>query len=134
MKQVLRIFVITIIGVLLIGCTTLETKNVTEPTPEIVYKIYDRYDGSFNPNRILTEWTIRNYALCPAGLNHLHVTYIPSVNNKEPFSGTLTVLLKPVNPNILVVIAYSYVKNGVTYVFEYNVNLKKYVQIKPKEA
>ena len=117
------------------SCTSMpRIKEVSEPTSTLVFRIYENYDGKYDPGRIPKEWTPYEWYPCPGGQNHTHVNLIPSKYNKESFNGYMSILVKKINTNTVLIIAYSYIENGVRYVFEYDINLDKYKQNRPTEA
>ncbi len=105
------------------------TIDVIDPESKQIIRVYDRYDGVYDPKLIPIEWSpVTGEA---AFKNHFFLTLEPSVNNKDPFDGFIVVFMKIIDREIVLLLSYSYYKKGVYYSFEYDVILDKYKQTEP---
>ncbi len=75
-----------------VSCASVPViQDKTESTLKAIYRIYENYDGNYNPERIPKEWVPYEWYPCPGGQNHIHVNMVPSEYNKEPFSGYIAI-------------------------------------------
>ena len=105
------------------------TIDVMDPEVKQTVKIYDKYDGEYDPKLIPIEWNPVKAQM--DSINYYYLTLEPSQYNKTYFNGHMVVYIKIIDENTVLLLSYSYYKNGVYHQFDYDEKLGKYRQIEP---
>ena len=105
--------------------------DVIDPESKQVIKVYDKYDGVYDPKLIPIEWNPVAGEI--AFKDHFYLILEPSIDNKTYFDGRMVVLMKTIDieKEIVLLLSYSYYKDNVFYYFSYDEKLGKYRQIEP---
>ncbi len=109
-----------------------ETIDVIDPESKQIIRVYDKYDGVYDPKLIPIEWN--PVAGEMAFKDHFYLILEPSIDNKTYFDGdSMVVLMKTIDieKEIVLLFSYFYYKDNVFHYFSYDEKLGKYRQIEP---